>query len=297
MLSSKTLEWVGHAIDALPEHLEITRLKGSNSSPVFSIQNPKTQIFVLRVLNNQKWLNEEPDLVRHEVAALDEAQKTGLLAPKVIAYSEDNVATDFPMVLSTFLNGNVELHPTDFQKWLEELATQLTKLHQHSAPNFPWQYQSWTDKDLLQPPDWSTDSKMWERAIELASQPAPEYFPVFIHRDYHPTNVLWSGNVISGIVDWINACQGPAGVDVAHCRNNLALMFDVKTADQFLEMYIQASPEFEYDVYWDIDSILNMCLPAPEFYKPWQEFGMDIIAPEILQHRTENYLGSLMQRI
>lgn len=25
-------------------------------------------------------------------------------------------------------------------------------------------------------------------------------------RDYHPINVLWLGEEISGIVDWVNAC-------------------------------------------------------------------------------------------
>jgi hypothetical protein len=30
-------------------------------------------------------------------------------------------------------------------------------------------------------------------------------------------NVLWEENGISGIADWINACMGPIGIDVAHC--------------------------------------------------------------------------------
>lgn len=150
---------------------------------------------------------------------------------------------------------------------------------------------------MLHAPEWSAQSDIWKCAIELVSASPPSYHSVFIHRDYHPTNVLWTNNVISGIVDWINACHGPAGVDVAHCRNNLALMFDVETADQFLEMYLQASDEFEYDAYWDINSVLDMCLPAPEFYKLWQEFGMEIIAREVLAHRTEEYLESLIRQI
>jgi len=296
-LSTKTLKWIGRAINTSPAHFEITPMKGSNSSPVLLIQNQDRQKFVLRLLNSQTWLAEEPDLARHEAAALNEAHKTGLPVPEIIAYSEDSAETDFPLVLTTFLEGKVELNPANFNKWLEELAGNLTNLHQHRAPDFSWHYCSWNNKDNLRSPDWSTHSTNWNHAIELVRNSMPDFQPVFIHRDYHPTNVLWSSNTISGIVDWINACQGPAGVDVAHCRNNLALMYGVKAADQFLEMYIQASSNFKYNAYWDIDSILNMCLPFPEFYKPWREFGMESVAPEVLQRRTEDYLNSVIERI
>lgn len=270
-------------------------MKGSNSSPILLIQNQKQQKFVLRLLDNQEWLEEEPDLAKHEAAALAEARKTGLTVPELIGYSEDLEQVDCPVVLTSFLEGKVELHPANVYGWLQELASQLAVLHQHHATDFAWQYQSWNDNSTLQIPAWTDQPAHWEHAIELIKRTAPNYPAVFIHRDYHPTNVLWKGNGISGIVDWINACKGPAGVDVAHCRNNLALMFGVEAADLFLKMYLQAAGEFEYNAYWDIDSILNMCLPEPEYYKPWQEFGMDMITQQVLQHRTEVYLESVLR--
>lgn len=297
LLNLKYTEWIGRALKTSPHQLAISPMKGSNSSAVFLIKNHAQQKFVLRVLDDSKWLQEEPDLAQHEAAALEEAQNIGLSVPKLIAYSESANVTEHPLVLSTFLEGNIDINPINSCTWLEKLAIELAKLHQHRTPDFCWRYESWTKKDMLHTPDWSTNSTIWERAFELISNPQPNYDAVFIHRDYHPTNVLWSNNSISGIVDWINACQGPAGVDVAHCRNNLALMFNVEVADQFLELYIKASDGFEYDAYWDVDSVLDMCLPVPEFYKPWREFGMDIIPQDVLQHRTEGYLESLIKRI
>ena len=38
----------------------------------------------------------------------------------------------------------------------------------------------------------------------------------------------------SGVVDWANACLGPAAVDVAHFRVNLAVLHGPATADAVL---------------------------------------------------------------
>ncbi len=293
-------EWLCQSIGISYCDFDVVQMKGSTSSSVFLIHclpdlNP--QRFVLRVLDNQKWLAEEPDLAHHEAAALEEAQKTGLQVPKLVAYSTSDVGFGAPVVLMSYLEGNVELRPTNFEQWLNDLAEQLALLHQHKADTFPWRFQSWVEKAALVPPQWTTIPKVWERAIEwvLGSEPAAQ--PVFIHRDYHPSNVLWHGSRVSGIVDWINACQGPAGVDVAHCRTNLAQMFGVAAADQFLKAYMASSVKFNYDPYWDLDSILDMSLPQPTFYKPWQEFGLSVIPPEVLRQRTDAYLESVMRRV
>ncbi|MBV9790607.1 MAG: aminoglycoside phosphotransferase family protein, partial [Chloroflexi bacterium] len=134
----------------------------------------------------------------------------------------------------------------------------------------------------------------WERAIELWLGAAPAYRPVLIHRDYHPTNILWQHDAISGVVDWVNACRGPAGVDVAHCRMNLTLMHGMDLADQFLLLYTELAESFDYHPYWDVDSILDLCLPTPSFYTPWQTFGLGTIVPQVLQQRADTHLERVM---
>lgn len=293
-------EWLYQSIGISYCDFDVVQMKGSTSSSVFLIHclhdlNP--QRFVLRVLDNQKWLAEEPDLAHHEAAALEEAQKTGLQVPKLVAYSTSDVGFGAPVVLMSYLEGNVELCPANVQQWLNDLAEQLVLLHQHTVDAFPWRFQSWVEKADLVPPKWTTMPYIWERAIELVLSSEPVEQPVFIHRDYHPANVLWHGGRVSGIVDWINACQGSAGVDVAHCRTDLALIFGFTAADQFLDAYTASSIKFNYDPYWDLDSILDMSLPQPTFYKPWQDFGLSVIPPEVLRQRTDAYLESVMRRI
>jgi aminoglycoside phosphotransferase (APT) family kinase protein len=195
----------------------------------------------------------------------------------------------------TFIAGHIELRPVNFQQWLSGLAGQLAAMHQHTAEAFPWRFRSWVEKATLAPPQWTTVPRVWERAIELVLRAEPNSQSVFIHRDYHPTNVLWHQGAVSGVIDWINACRGPAGVDVAHCRTNLAQMFGPAAADQFLAAYLEAADGFAYNPYWDVDSILDVCLPQPSFYGPWREFGFCSIAPEALRQRVDAYLERVMR--
>jgi len=298
--STQAQAWLAHSLGGTPRSLNLARLKGSTSSSVFLIRGPRgdeAQRFVLRVLDNPAWLADEPDLAAHEAAALDEAQRAGLHAPRLVAYASDEVGFGAPVVLMSFMEGEIELRPVDFGDWLESLARELALIHQHTANNFQWRYESWVEKAMLRIPIWATRPHLWERAIEVAHGVEPDARQVFIHRDYHPTNVLWSQGSVSGVVDWINACRGPAGVDVAHCRTNLALMYSSAAADEFLQVYIKLAEEFEYNPYWDVDGLLDMCLPQPDFYPPWEDFGLGCLAPEALQQRVEAYLESIMRRL
>lgn len=274
-------------------------MQGSTSSSLFLIENFRgatLERFVLRVLDNREWLAAEPDLASHEAAALNEAQRAGLSAPRLVACAADDVGFGAPVVLMSFVEGQIELRPADFQPWLAGLAGQLAVIHRHTAESFPWRFRSWVSRAALAPPPWSKAPCVWERAIELWHNAEPEARAVFIHRDYHPTNVLWRGDAVSGVVDWINACRGPAGADVAHCRTNLAQMYGPEVADRFLDAYLEVADGFTYDPYWDVDSVLDMCLPQPTFYEPWSHFGLDTIAPEENMRRVDAYLECVMMR-
>jgi aminoglycoside phosphotransferase (APT) family kinase protein len=300
IFSEAARDWLGRSVAAAGSSLAIMPMGGSTSSSLFSVERtggPAAERYVLRVLDNREWLAEEPDLANHEAAALTEAREAGLLAPRLVAYAADDVGFGAPAVLMTFIAGAVELRPADFPCWLRVLAAQLAAIHRCSADGFPWRFRSWVNRVALVTPAWSAVPRLWERAIEFWLRGAPDERFVFIHRDYHPANVLWREGAVSGVVDWINACRGPAGVDVAHCRTNLAGMYGPAAADEFLTAYRDAADGFTYDPYWDLDSLLDMCLAGPSYYPPWQEFGLGAIPAQVLRQRIDAYLESVIRRI
>lgn len=72
-----------------------------------------------------------------------------------------------------------------------------------------------------------------QQAAEIFHASPPTAAPdAFIHRDFHPGNVLWQQGKVTGVVDWQSASTGPAVMDVGHCRVNL-FRYGLDAADQF----------------------------------------------------------------
>lgn len=271
------------------------RLPGSTSSSVIRIEARGAR-WVLRVLDNASWLTQEPDLAEHEAAALLELERAGLRGPQLVAHAGVEAGFAAPVVLMSFVEGAVELHPPDLDTWISRLAAELVAIHAHAAPDFRWQFNSWLDRSTLAVPAWASEPALWQRAIDHVRGAPPTVTPVFLHRDYHPTNVLWQREQVSGVVDWINACRGPAGVDIAHCRTNLCSLYGPDAADRFLEAY-RAHGGGELEPYWDLESVLEMCLPEPRFYAPWLDFGLERIDVESLERRSEARLARAVRRL
>ena len=72
---------------------------------------------------------------------------------------------------------------------------------------------------------------MWERAVRQTEADRPSADPVVIHRDFHPGNILWVDHRLSAVVDWVDACLGPAAFDLAHLRVNLAVLQGIGAED------------------------------------------------------------------
>ena len=196
----------------------------------------------------------EPDSARREARILHLLAATDLPVPKVVAIDHDGDDAGWPALLMTRLPGQRRMRPRSQRPWLVELAKLARRIHALALPTeaLP-RYRPWGLDDPLPVPDWWADRDVWLRAVEIFHGPAPAETPVFIHRDFHPGNVLWTGAKPSAVVDWLHGCLGPASVDIAHCRLNLWLDIGPQAADEFLDAYramrIESPP---HNPYWDI---------------------------------------------
>jgi aminoglycoside phosphotransferase (APT) family kinase protein len=292
-LSESARHWLAAATRTAAGELVVRLLPGATSSTVVLVQGARSR-WVLRVLDNARWLAAEPDLAVHEASALVELRRAGLSGLELVAHGGVEAGFAAPVVLMSFVDGRIELEPGNFRGWLNALAAELVRIHEHAAETFAWGYRTWLRRAALAPPSWSTRPELWQRAIEHVRGPPPAERAVFLHRDYHPTNVLWQGARVSGVVDWINACRGPAGVDVAHCRANLTSLYGLDAAEQFSAAY-RAQGGAGYDAYWELESVLQMSLPEPRCYPPWRSFGLAEIGQGLLRERAEARLARALE--
>ncbi|WP_409346221.1 phosphotransferase family protein [Paenibacillus sp. MBLB4367] len=299
-LTDRALKWVVDAVHPEASVLSVRQLHGGISSLVHSVSllvTGEERAFVLRQFDNTEWVQNEPELAYREAESLRRAARvSGVQTPEIVAFDETGSRCGTPAVLMTRLEGRVVLEPTDTSSWLNGMAGALARIHAVEVDDCPWTFAPYSDAASLDASSWSKIPGKWRTAAGIVAESRPSYKKRFIHRDYHPANILWNEGEVSGVVDWVNGCMGPAGVDVGHCRVNLASLFGVRTADEFLSAYVgHAGTSFTYDPYWDIITLIDFA--PPEVYGGWTALGITGLTQEMMIERLDDYLISLLERV
>ncbi len=215
-------------------------LRGGTSSAMYSLDvaGAAASKLVLRCHVRPELQDELPGAVLHEAAALRTAAAIDLPTPRLVASDETGAAAGVPVVLMTWLPGRVVWDPKGLTHWLVRLADVLPAIHDAAiAAVDVGQYANYAQASY-EPPAWATNRLVWERAIEIFHGPVLETERCFVHRDFHPGNVLWQRSHVSGVIDWASACVGPPSVDIGHCRANF-----LGYAPNFADLYTQFAEE------------------------------------------------------
>lgn len=288
-LPAPVIEWIERNIGAGARTTRAWPLRGGRSSEMHAVDvrdaRGFTRELVLRRIVNRRWIEAEPDLALREAAALAVAGPTGLV-PRVVAVDPAGEACGAPAVLSERLPGTVDLSPQDRDGWLQQLAEVLARVHDLPAddPRFP-PAERWFDAEARAVPRWTREPAAWQRLIDVARSTPPTAGETFLHRDYHPGNILWQDGRLTAVVDWPNASIGSRSVDLGHCRDNLALLFNVSVAERFLAMYV-ALTGHEHDVLGDIETLLDKG-DSPDVVAWHAQGRTDLTAGHITRRRDE----------
>ncbi|MFI0773460.1 phosphotransferase family protein [Streptomyces sp. NPDC021212] len=213
---------------------------------------------------------------------------------------------DHPSLLMSLLPGTVRLDEEEAGLRAELLARQLLAIHHVRVPaeSRPRVYEAWTSPEHVRLPESTGRPEVWRRAVDIIRRDPPAYQPCFLHRDFHPGNVLFTGQgpdlEISGVVDWVETSWGPADLDVAHCSTNLALLYGAQEGMRFAERYLASGGTLTEDpaahLYWRVLDALAFAPDAEMVAGPWQDLGRDDLTPALLTGRLEDYLDALLRR-
>lgn len=255
----------------------------------------------------------KPFYVRHADGLLcREAEILCLLGatdvPAATLVDVDATAThcDHPSLLMSLLPGAVRLDDRDAERRADLLAEQLVRIHrvEVSADARPRAWQAWTSPERVTVPEHTARPELWQRAVDVIRQDPPAVRPCFLHRDFHPGNVLFEGEGddvrISGVVDWVETSWGPADLDVAHCSTALSLLHGVSLGMTFADRYVAAGGHLAEQraahLYWRVIDALAFAPDAEKVGVPWRELGRTDLTPGVLSSRLEDYLHALFER-
>jgi aminoglycoside phosphotransferase (APT) family kinase protein len=185
---------------------------------------------VVKVFANPAFVAEYPDCVDHAVASMQFVRaNSDLRVPEVVDADSTGDLAGYPAILMTALGGVPLEVPT--RRVFDRIIDVADQVHGLPAAGFKWHHHRYNDPTDTFAPDWFGDSGLFaELAARSAAAVSDE---VFIHRDFHPGNLLFDGDLVVGTVDWDYACIGPSGEDFGRTWLNLAADYGQRISTVF----------------------------------------------------------------
>ncbi|WP_432030482.1 phosphotransferase family protein [Streptomyces sp. 1222.5] len=292
------------------EHIEaVARLRGGWTSEMrrLDVHGPGGQrALVLRSFIRSFFVRHAEGLLTREAAVLRLLHGTDIPAARPVGVDAAAEYCDHPSLLMSRVPGSLRLGDEGADQRAELLARQLLRIHRLpvTAEARPRDYQAWTSPERVCPPEDTEQPGLWQRAVDVIRRDPPQFRACFLHRDFHPGNVLFTGSGdglrISGVVDWVETSWGPADLDVAHCSTALALLHGVPAGMQFADRYLAAGGTLTEDpgdhLYWRLLDALAFAPDAEKVAVPWREVGRADLTPALLILRLEGYIKALLDR-
>ncbi|MGW7497888.1 alpha/beta fold hydrolase [Streptomyces luteogriseus] len=294
---SATRAWVAKQ---LPEGRTVARssfLTGGWSAQMRRLALDDGTELTLRTFVKPFFRRHAPGLLAREAEMLTLlAEQEGVPVAELVGVDATGEHCDHPSLLMSVLPGRVRVDEEELDARVDLLAAQLARIHRVVPRERPRTYQAWTSPAAV--------PSGWERAVDVIRRDPPPYDGCFLHRDFHPGNVLFTGSGtglrIGGVVDWVETSWGPADLDVAHCSTALALLHGPEYGLGFRERYearggrrLADGPEH---LYWRLLDALAYVPDAAKLAGPWRELGRTDLTPEVLGGRLEAYVTGLLER-
>ncbi|MEU9312039.1 aminoglycoside phosphotransferase family protein [Streptomyces sp. NPDC048256] len=303
-----TLAWVGRHLDVGERIVGTEALHGGITAEMRRLtvgtRDGATRDLVLRTFVDPFFVENAEELLNREAGVLALLAGTDVPAPEPVAVDATAAQCEYPSLLMTHLAGRTVLDDEGLEAHVPLLARQLVAIHALRPAERPQAYEAWTTADAVVPPE-GADAAAWAAASDVIRRPAPPYEGRFLHRDFHPGNVLFdvvprspAGPRITGVVDWVQTSWGPADLDVAHCSTNLALLHGPAWGLRFAAAYEEAggvlAAAASERLYWRLLDGLAFSAGLQWVTRPWREAGRAELTTRAAEERLDAYVTALL---
>ncbi len=234
-----------------------------------------------------------------EVAALRLAGRHRLPAARLIAVDPDGSSAGALAILTTVLPGHSRIPRVASAERLRRLgatAAALSAIPVRPRPELPLRTRSIADVDFAARRRAQGSTALLDAAQERLGQLAEPAGPtVFVHGDLWHGNTLWSGDRLTGLVDWDCAGAGAPGIDLGGVRFDAALNFGLPAAEQVLHGWQRATGGQAHRLaYWDLVaaccSLADMAYTLPVL----RDQGRDDLDAATLGRRRDAFLEAAL---
>ena len=264
----------------------VVPLTGGMTSTMLRLQHDSGDDSVLRLVTEEPWRTHGAGLTRREAETQAVLEGSGVPAPCSVALDEHGVDAGAAAHLMSLVPGERDPQRAD-EAALREMARLLAAIHDVRADPPPRSFQTWAWEAKWVVPAWAIDGAVWQRAFDVLAEGEPGWEPCFLQRDFGPHNLLWTGDRVTGVVDWVETSTGPAWLDVAHGASNVALRAGTGAARRFTAAYVAETGRAPAP-YWDVVDVVGF-LPPPG--------GRSMLTTAAAQQRMEHHLARVLAEL
>lgn len=208
----------------------------------------------------------------------------GGLAPRLLASDASNAPPAGSWLLISCLPGTADLTPGQPATVAGQLGRALARIHATARDRLAG------FQNVFDHPGGSLAAVSGPAAgLVAASRELLTRAPaVLTHYDFWSGNTLWSGGVLTGVVDWSGGGLGPRGFDVGWCRLDLYLLYGELIAGVFLDSYETASGSALPDrLVWDLWAVARSYEQVESWAPNYRDLGRaDLTATELRKRHT-----------
>jgi len=263
-------------------------------------------------------LARNPHIAADEFRLLQFLRAAGMPAPEPLFVDESGEIFPTPCIIVAYIEGGPAPALADTSGLLEQLAAQLTTIHQltsgknassvqrhgakaegvsasgqHDLSFLPEQEQNIAVKLRTRPvsQDESSDVRRIRNTLQ-AVWPLPRRNPaVLLHGDFWPGNTLWRDGRLAAVIDWEDAALGDPLADLAISRLDVLWAFGSDAMVAFTQHYQAMNPLNFTDLpYWDLCAALRQLSAI-------SGWGLDAATDRTLRTRLRSFIEQAFEQL
>ncbi len=230
------------------------------------------------------------------------AYQAGIPAAEPIAVDVDGDWFDSPAIAMSLLPGAPLLQPNDRRTYADQVATSLAAVHDLSTGSLPSPLRRPHRIDVLDPAATPRTGHLAPSTVERvaavltkARDALAAEDRVLTHGDFHPGNLLWSRDRLTGIVDWSGTRPGPLQWELAYFRVELTVLVDRRAANAILSSYEAVTGHEAFDQpIWDLVHVLDSHVWMQSWLSAYREQGRRDLGLDTARRRLRRLAHSLL---
>ena len=226
-----------------------------------------------------------------------------VLIPRPVLLDAEGKPVGMPCMVMTRLQGRPLAFPANEGSWIDQLAGALASIHGVEVKSLPADYRRTPGPaELMEtrlarfaPTIMEGLAREVADALRKAAPAVISNGAALTHHDFWFGNTLWTGERLTGIVDWDGALIDDPGYDVGYARLDLQLVLAGDAPDRLRARYEARRGPLHAMAFWDLIANLSAFRWLSDWVVGYHEVGRSELTDELARERMESFVRAALR--